>query len=60
MHPVFIYLLFTHVQGAAATFMTQPLDVLKTRQMNAKPGEFRVANSCRFIINTKALKVINY
>ncbi|CAL8122927.1 unnamed protein product [Orchesella dallaii] len=27
--------------GAAATFMTQPLDVLKTRQMNAKPGEFR-------------------
>src|SRR5438874_1264161 len=22
--------------------MTQPLDVLKTRQMNAKPGEFKV------------------
>jgi len=27
--------------GAVATFITQPLDVLKTRQMNAKPGEFR-------------------
>ncbi|OXA43655.1 mitochondrial dicarboxylate carrier [Folsomia candida] len=27
--------------GAIATFMTQPLDVIKTRQMNAKPGEFK-------------------
>jgi dicarboxylate transporter 10 len=27
--------------GAIATTMTQPLDVLKTRAMNAKPGEFR-------------------
>jgi len=26
--------------GAIATTMTQPLDVLKTRSMNAKPGEF--------------------
>ncbi|CAG0890344.1 unnamed protein product [Cyprideis torosa] len=26
--------------GAVATTMTQPLDVLKTRSMNAKPGEF--------------------
>jgi len=26
--------------GAIATTMTQPLDVLKTRAMNAKPGEF--------------------
>ena len=26
--------------GAIATCMTQPLDVLKTRAMNAKPGEF--------------------
>ena len=25
-------------QGAIATTMTQPLDVLKTRSMNAKPG----------------------
>ena len=23
--------------------MTQPLDVLKTRAMNAKPGEFKVS-----------------
>ncbi|XP_023331168.1 mitochondrial dicarboxylate carrier [Eurytemora carolleeae] len=29
--------------GAIATTMTQPLDVLKTRSMNAKPGEFRGA-----------------
>ncbi|XP_065340233.1 mitochondrial dicarboxylate carrier isoform X1 [Cloeon dipterum] len=27
--------------GAVATTMTQPLDVIKTRAMNAKPGEFR-------------------
>lgn len=27
--------------GAIATAMTQPLDVLKTRAMNAKPGEFK-------------------
>ena len=28
-------------QGAIATTLTQPLDVLKTRAMNAKPGEFK-------------------
>ncbi|OAD55624.1 Mitochondrial dicarboxylate carrier [Eufriesea mexicana] len=28
--------------GAVATTLTQPLDVLKTRAMNAKPGEFKV------------------
>ncbi|XP_023029286.1 mitochondrial dicarboxylate carrier isoform X1 [Leptinotarsa decemlineata] len=27
--------------GAIATSLTQPLDVLKTRSMNAKPGEFK-------------------
>ncbi|XP_071443757.1 mitochondrial dicarboxylate carrier isoform X1 [Hetaerina americana] len=27
--------------GAVATALTQPLDVLKTRAMNAKPGEFK-------------------
>ncbi|XP_018329747.1 mitochondrial dicarboxylate carrier [Agrilus planipennis] len=37
--------LFTHFvsslsAGAIATTLTQPLDVLKTRAMNAKPGEF--------------------
>jgi dicarboxylate transporter 10 len=31
------------IQGAVATTMTQPLDVLKTRAMNAKPGEFTVS-----------------
>ena len=31
------------LQGAIATTMTQPLDVLKTRSMNAKPGEFKGA-----------------
>jgi len=29
--------------GAIATTMTQPLDVLKTRSMSAKPGEFKSA-----------------
>ena len=32
-----------YCQGAIATTMTQPLDVLKTRAMNAKPGEFNGA-----------------
>lgn len=27
--------------GGIATAMTQPLDVLKTRAMNAKPGEYK-------------------
>lgn len=27
--------------GAIATTLTQPIDVLKTRAMNAKPGEFK-------------------
>lgn len=31
------------IQGAIATTMTQPVDVIKTRAMNAKPGEFRVS-----------------
>lgn len=32
---------FSHSQGAIATTLTQPLDVIKTRAMNAKPGEFK-------------------
>ena len=32
--------------------MTQPLDVLKTRAMNAKPGEFKVNNELhKFILH---------
>ena len=31
-------------QGAIATTLTQPLDVCKTRAMNAKPGEFKGLN----------------
>ncbi|XP_076326411.1 mitochondrial dicarboxylate carrier-like isoform X3 [Tachypleus tridentatus] len=42
----FIDNLITHfasslMAGAIATTMTQPLDVLKTRTMNAKPGEYK-------------------
>ncbi|GFY55444.1 mitochondrial dicarboxylate carrier [Trichonephila inaurata madagascariensis] len=32
--------------GAVATTMTQPLDVLKTRMMNAKPGEYKSLGHC--------------
>lgn len=32
--------------GAIATTLTQPLDVLKTRTMNAKPGEYRSLGHC--------------
>lgn len=37
---------FFFLQGAVATTLCQPLDVLKTRAMNAKPGEFRVSVLC--------------
>ena len=33
-----------YFQGTIATMMTQPLDVLKTRAMNAKPGKYRVSH----------------
>ncbi|KAK8741194.1 hypothetical protein OTU49_002552 [Cherax quadricarinatus] len=32
---------FAIYEGAIATTMTQPVDVIKTRAMNARPGEFR-------------------
>uniref|UniRef100_A0A336M4C8 CSON000859 protein n=1 Tax=Culicoides sonorensis TaxID=179676 RepID=A0A336M4C8_CULSO len=35
------HLLASSTAGAIATTLTQPLDVLKTRAMNAKPGEFK-------------------
>lgn len=34
------HLIASSIAGAIATSLTQPLDVLKTRAMNAKPGEF--------------------
>lgn len=30
-------------QGGIATFLTMPLDVMKTRMMNAKPGQYAVS-----------------
>ena len=30
------------LQGGVATTLTQPIDVIKTRTMNARPGEFKV------------------
>lgn len=35
------HFLSSFIAGAIATSLTQPLDVLKTRAMNAKPGEFK-------------------
>jgi hypothetical protein len=32
------------LQGGVATTLTQPIDVIKTRTMNARPGEFKVNN----------------
>ena len=32
-----------YFQGAIATFLTMPLDVMKTRMMNAKPGTYAVS-----------------
>ena len=36
-----LYIKHSLLQGTIATAITQPLDVLKTRAMNAKPGEFK-------------------
>lgn len=36
-----LHFLSSLAAGAIATTLTQPLDVIKTRSMNAKPGEFR-------------------
>lgn len=32
------------LQGGVATTLTQPIDVIKTRTMNARPGDFKVNN----------------
>lgn len=37
---LFLHFTASSIAGGIATCMTQPLDVLKTRAMNAKPGEF--------------------
>lgn len=33
------------MQGTIATTITQPVDVMKTRLMEARPGQYRVRNS---------------
>lgn len=54
---------FTHFvaslsAGAIATTLTQPLDVLKTRAMNAKPGEF--ANLWAIVKHTAKLGPLGF
>ncbi|XP_014220424.1 mitochondrial dicarboxylate carrier [Trichogramma pretiosum] len=44
--------------GAIATTMTQPLDVLKTRAMNAKPGEFK--NMMQLILYTAKMGPLGF
>ncbi|XP_046481494.1 mitochondrial dicarboxylate carrier isoform X1 [Neodiprion pinetum] len=44
--------------GAIATTLTQPLDVLKTRAMNAKPGEFK--NMIDLILYTAKLGPLGF
>uniref|UniRef100_T1J1Y2 Mitochondrial dicarboxylate carrier n=1 Tax=Strigamia maritima TaxID=126957 RepID=T1J1Y2_STRMM len=38
------------LEGAIATTLTQPLDVLKTRMMNAKPGEYKSVLHCAKVV----------
>ncbi|XP_056640294.1 mitochondrial dicarboxylate carrier-like [Diorhabda sublineata] len=40
------YFSCSFIAGIAATLLSQPLDVIKTRQMNAKPGEFKGILDC--------------
>lgn len=44
--------------GAVATTLTQPLDVLKTRAMNAKPGEYK--NLWEIVIHTAKLGPLGF
>ncbi|XP_001605171.1 mitochondrial dicarboxylate carrier [Nasonia vitripennis] len=44
--------------GAIATTMTQPLDVLKTRAMNAKPGEYK--NMMQLILYTAKMGPLGF
>ncbi|XP_067004984.1 mitochondrial dicarboxylate carrier [Anabrus simplex] len=44
--------------GAVATSLTQPLDVLKTRAMNAKPGEYK--NLWHIILHTAKLGPLGF
>ena len=39
-----LYIIFFS-QGGVATLITMPLDVMKTRVMNAKPGQYAVSIS---------------
>ena len=32
-------------QGGIATLLTMPLDVMKTRMMNASPGQYKVSTT---------------
>ena len=47
-------------QGAIATTMTQPLDVLKTRSMNAKPGFFLSRLHFKFISAGSVCLYLNF
>lgn len=54
-------ILSTHnLQGAVATTLTQPLDVLKTRAMNAKPGEFSVCTVYFLVITHFCFNQIHF
>lgn len=44
------HLLASLTAGTIATTLTQPLDVMKTRMMNAKPGEYRGILHCAAVV----------
>jgi dicarboxylate transporter 10 len=48
----YTYFLASITAASTATLMTQPLDVLKTRMMNAKPGQFKGIIDC-FVFTAK-------
>ena len=40
-----LLIIILFMQGTIATTITQPVDVMKTRLMEARPGQYRVRNS---------------
>jgi dicarboxylate transporter 10 len=48
---IYTHLFSSFAAASAATVLTMPVDVLKTRMQNAKPGEFKGVGDC-FLVSS--------